>query len=107
MLSMIDDIRNRYPHPISGKQADYPWQADDYCVGGAYCYYTGNQGPDFNFPMARELAKVISEHNPELEWQGALEFASAIIDYNDAERFEEAWQLLAQVLPYIPQPKED
>lgn len=95
----IDDIRTAYPHPISGRQADYPWKDDDYCCGGAYCRYTGYQGPDLNFPMALELARVLKEQNPELDWEYAKEYANAIIDYNDAERFEEAWQLLAQVLP--------
>ena len=95
----IDDIRTAYPNPIAGRKAQYPYSQDEYCCGGAYCMYVGITDPEMMFPMQRELAVVLKEHNPDLTWWDAHEFAAAIVDYNDAERFEEAWQLLAQVLP--------
>lgn len=103
MLSMIDDIKNRYPHPIAGQQAQYPYAPDEYCVGGSYCKYLGYTIQDLAFPMSKELARVILDHNPALDAEAARDYAHAIIDYNDAERFDEAWQLLAQVLPYTPE----
>lgn len=95
----IDDIRSAYPTPIAGKKAGYPYRGDEYCVGGSYCLSLGYTDSELRFPMVRELARILKGHNPDLCWDGAYEYARSIIDYNDAERFEEAWQLLAQVLP--------
>ena len=102
----IDDIRAAYPHPIAGQQAQYPYAPDEYCVGGAYCAFVGITDKDMAFPMSRELAVVLRAHNCALTWEEAHDFADAITDYNDAERFEEAWQLLAQVLP-VTTPEEN
>lgn len=102
----IDDIRQTYPNPIAGRQAQYPYSRKEYCCGGAYCMYVGITDPEMMFPMQRELAAVLKEQNETLDWEGAHEFARSIIDYNDASLFEEAWQLLAQALPVITT-KED
>lgn len=95
-MSLADDIRHHYPHPVEESLAH---EGGAYCIGGA-CIMFGDGRPiaDYpdsdRFPDEYEFANVLQQYNPALSDRDAYEFACCITEHNDAGCFEEAWAAL-------------
>lgn len=94
-MSLADDIRYHYPHPVKESQAT----PDSYCIGGACVMFEkGNPITSYpnceRFPEEPELANTLQTYNPALDDRDAWSFACLIIEHNDNGRFKEAWETL-------------
>jgi|SRR6185436_3975456 hypothetical protein len=94
-MSLADDIRHHYPHPVEESRAE----AGTYCIGGACLMFEkGNPITSYpnceRFPEEAILANTLQTYNPALSDREAYEFACSIIEHNDASRFEEGWAAL-------------
>ena len=93
-------IRAAYPEPRQVNVLPSPGHTGYYCVGGAFCLMVSNELICEAFPWASDLASTFRHAIPRLTTEQSNEYADAIIAANDAGRFEEAWELLGEVLEW-------
>lgn len=88
------EIRAKYPNPSAcGVSHD----ESNYCVGGALCQFLGE---DYRFPLPGEMADRLGRINPSLNADRALEFGFEIMNANEEQNFDRAWQLLDEALTW-------
>lgn len=103
------EIRAAYPHPQKSilvyENKTGCWDGL-YCVGGAYIKYAHidlpPQTPEsyYVFPGTHDLAVALQQGNPLLDFTEAYDHAVKIVEYNDTERFELAYEWLDKALIY-------
>ena len=105
MSSEINRIKDMFPNPETGSTS-FSGKSESggrYCVGGAYIMYsfpsTYWKDRDLCFPNVKRLAKAFVDKTS-MEQTQAEELARLVIEANDVEEFEEAWELLSQVLDH-------
>lgn len=90
---LIDILKQRYPNPVTAEE-----NSGGYCVGGALGFEFGHTDP---FPRPEILAAILEDANPKLMQNDlAIDYAYDIIESNDAELFEDAWEKLEEAINY-------
>jgi hypothetical protein len=101
MVASIQTLRHQYPSPVTSSSVCSSWchalRSATYCVGGALGLSLGHTE---RFPGEEELAVWLLEENPQLSVSEAEDYAWAIIDANEQEHFDRAWNILDQALSY-------
>lgn len=102
-------VKAAYPNPRKSilicDNTDGDWTGL-YCVGGAYLKYAhvnltpGTPEGYYCFPGTYDLATGLQAGNPRLPAWLAMDFAVKIIESNDEEQFEEAYEYLDEALTY-------
>jgi hypothetical protein len=99
---LVADLEASYTNPISSR--DYWPYEGQYCVGGALTHAYGFKGKNPKMPRTGTLASTICKLTP--SQRHPYNYALAILRYNDAGRFAEAWDLLDQALAGEPAPDD-
>jgi hypothetical protein len=89
MTLTMEDIRARYPNPISAKTLPRP--TEGYCIGGGVVCFSGFAYDEFKFPSGLTIANTLQVLNPALDAVDAARYAKQIMCDNDDERFASAW----------------
>lgn len=84
----VSVIRNRFPKPSCFTDGGY-------CVGGAFCIYTGCYRP---FPSVPELESQLRLCNSQLTPQAAHDYAVKVINLNDTKKYQKAWEALDKAI---------
>jgi hypothetical protein len=106
---MVAEIKKKYPKPVP---CAFPPQKTQYCVLGAFCKYLrekDGRSPDgiFEFPTALSTVNFFRDINSDLTEELAGNYASCIVEFNDAGKFKEAWDKLQEALSWEPKLDED
>ena len=96
----IAAIRAAYPEPRQAWHDPSPGHTGDYCVGGAFCLSSGIWSAGKTFPSPSDLAQTFELMIPTLSAEQAFDYAKEIIDANDEGQFEEAWEILGEMLEW-------
>jgi hypothetical protein len=98
---MVDvvQIRRRYPNPREPRFDDST--PASYCVGAAFIQYMGASS-DYRFPTPEEIVPYLLRANRALDVAEADVYAKEIVYYNDAARFDRAWETLRGALQHSP-----
>jgi hypothetical protein len=98
---LVANLEAAYPDPIASQS--YRPSEGQYCVGGALTHAYG-KGKRPKMPRTGTLAATIYHLAP--RQRHTYTYALAILRYNDAGRFQEAWQLLDAALAGEPAPND-
>ena len=102
----IAAIRAAYPEPRQANVEPSPGHSRAYCVGGAFYLTWLGYPPDRpdelgrGFPNKTTLARLFLSVIPALTAEQADGYAITIIELSDAGRFEEAWDVLGEMLEW-------
>jgi len=112
-MTTMQEIRDRYPSPITSETRYGRSRRGCYCVGGAAALYalhlltaSSPHAADHTalvcFPETQDLRAYLIDLNENLPREVAAEYADEIIYYNDDGAFEAAWFTLNLALTYAP-----
>jgi hypothetical protein len=110
-MPTMQEIRDRYPSPVTSETRYGHSRKGCYCVGGAVALYvlhtlttSSPRAEDHSvlvrFPEAQDLRHYLIDLNENLPREVAAEYADEIICYNDDGAFEAAWFTLNLALTY-------
>jgi hypothetical protein len=92
-------IKEKYPHVTEAQP-----ELSGYCVGGAFLMFLKEYGnmnvTEYPFPHGAYIADILRRVNPMLPWDRAIYYGSQITHWNDASRFDEAWDMLDEALTF-------
>lgn len=113
---LVLQLREKWPSPIDAHSADLEGlvgRGNAYCVGGA-CVRLADKLAEENtseetqsqlksrcFPSELTLALALTSINPNLAREDAVDYASAITNYNDDCNYEAAYRVAEEAFRFI------